>query len=51
MGYEDEFGAEVWEQMKKKYNLSPCPDCENIKKDALRMEEYRCVYCMFYWRG
>ena len=51
MEYEDAFAAETWERTKKKYNLSPCSDCEDVKKDVLRMKEHRCVCCMFYWRG
>lgn len=48
---EEEFEAETWERTKKKYNLTSCPNCEDIKKDALKMKEHRCLFCMFYWRG
>ena len=48
---EEEFEAETWECTKKKYNLTPCLNCEDIKKDALKMKGHRCLFCMFYWRG
>ena len=47
----EEFDREVWEHMKEKYDLSPCSECDDIKKDPLRMKEQRCIFCMYYWLG
>lgn len=44
---------ELWENIKKKHNLTSCVDCDDIKlrNDVLELEERRCIFCMYFWLG